>query len=283
LEELLYQNYLKNSFDICLNLVNQLSQLDPNNPTILHDRGLIYMKLGRYKESEEEYQKSLEINGNSEHSWLDLGTLYQIMGEYKKAELAFKNSLNISPEWSPSWNTLGNLYHNHLRKYSEAEYAYLKAIDIDENFAYPKYNLVFLYRDKLNKLKEAKELFESIPDNKDLRDSHFLNKALFAYYEKNAGIAKGFMIEALDEIDDSLPSHTQDDWWKAAATVVKLGYGTHFLQILSESGYDVILRPYYVAIQALIRKNSDLFFNSIAAEVREPAKRILEMMKKYNQ
>lgn len=283
LEELLYQNYLKNSFDICLNLVNQLSQLDPNNPTILHDRGLIYMKLGRYRESEEEYQKSLAINGNSEHSWLDLGTLYQIIGEYKKAELAFKNSLNISPEWSPSWNTLGNLYHNHLRKYSEAEYAYLKAIDIDENFAYPKYNLVFLYRDNLNKLKEAKELFESIPDNQELRDSHFLNKALFAYYEKNAGIAKGFIIKALDEIDGFLPSNTQDDWWRTAATIVKLGYGTHFLQTLSENGYDVILRPYYVAIQALIRKNSDLFFNSIAAEVREPAKRILEMMKKYNQ
>ncbi len=283
LEEYLYQNYLINNFDICLNIVNQLLQLDPNNPTIFHDRGLIYMKLGRYRESEEEYRKSLAINGNSEHSWLDLGILYQIMGEYEKAELALKNSINISPEWSHSWNTLGNLYHNHLRKYSEAEYAYLKAIDIDENFAYPKYNLVFLYRDKLNKLKEAEELFESIPDNKELKDSCFLNKALFAYYEKNAGIAKGFIIEALNEIDDSLPSNTQDDWWKSAVTIVKLGYGTHFLQTLSENGYDVILRPYYVAIQALTRKNSDLFFNSIAAEVREPAKRILEMMKKYNQ
>ena len=283
LEEYLYQNYLINNFDICLNIVNQLLQLDPNNPTIFHDRGLIYMKLGRYRESEEEYQKSLAINGNSEHSWLDLGTLYQILEKYEKAELALKNSINISPEWSHSWNTLGNLYHNHLRKYSEAEYAYLKAIDIDENFAYPKYNLVFLYRDNLNKLKEAKDLFESIPDNKELKDSHFLNKALFAYYEKNAGIAKGFIIEALDEIDNSLPSNTQDDWWRTAATIVKLGYGTHFLQTLSENGYDVILRPYYVAIQALIRKNSDLFFNSIAAEVREPAKKILEMMKKYNQ
>lgn len=283
LEELLYQNYLKNNFDICLNLVNELSQLDPNNPTIFHDRGLIYMKLGRYRESEEEYQKSLAINGNSEHSWLDLGTLYQIMGEYKKAELALKNSINISPQWSHTWNSLGNLYHNHLRKYLEAENAYNKAIEIDENFAYPKYNLVFLYRDNLNKLKEAKELFESITDDEKLKDSHFLNKALFAYYEKNAGIAKGFIVEALDEIDDFLPSNTQDDWWRAAATIVKLGFGTHLLQTLSENGYDVILRPYYVAIQALIRKNPDLFFNSIAAEVREPAKRILEMMRKYNQ
>ena len=57
------------------------------------------------------------------------------------------------------------------------------------------------------------------------------------------------------------------------------GYiGVHTIVDLVQNGYDVILRPYYVAIQALTRKNSDLFFNSIAAEVREPAKRILEMI-----
>jgi tetratricopeptide (TPR) repeat protein len=282
-EEQLHQNYLKSRFDICLDIINQLFQLDPNNPAIPHDRGLIYMKLGKYVESEKEYQRSLEINKNSAHSWHDLGLLYTIIGKYGKAELALKNSVNISPEWSGSWNTLGYLYHIHLKKYSDAEDAYLKAINLDNNFTYPKYNLVFLYRDKLNKLKEAKEIFESIPDNTELKDCHFLNEALFAYYEKNAGIAKGFITKALNEIKDALPYNTQDDWWKAAATIVKLGFGTHFLQTLSENGYDIILKPYYVAIQALMRKNSDLFFNSIAAEVREPAKKILEIMKKYNQ
>ncbi len=283
LEEYLYENYLKNNFSECLSILNELSKLDPNNPFIHHDYGLTYMKLGRYRESEEEYLKSLDINKDSSHSWLDLGTLYQVTCEYEKSDSAFNKSIKLLPEWSHSWNSLGNLYQNHLKKYSEAENAYLKAIHFDENFAYPKYNLVFLYRDKLNKLKEAKELFESITDNSELKDSHFLNKALFAYYEKNAGIAKGFIIEALNEIDDSLPSDTQDDWWRTAATIVKLGYGTHFLQTLAENGYDVILRPYYVAIHALIQKNPDLFFNSIAAEVREPAKKILEMMKRYNQ
>jgi tetratricopeptide (TPR) repeat protein len=279
----LYQNHLQ-KYDESEQFYLKAIQINPNFPNALNGLGVLYYShLKKYKEAEKYLKKAVEI-GNNILAYNNLGILYMLhLGKYKEAEALFLKSLSINSKDINVWNSLGNLYQNYLGKYKESETAYLKAIDIDKDFAYPKYNLVFLYRDKLNKLKEAKEIFESISDNKELRDCHFLNEALFAYYEKNAGIAKGFIIEALNEIDDSLPSNTQDDWWKAAATIVKLGYGTHFLQTLSENGYDVILRPYYVAIQALIRKNSDLFFNSIAAEVREPAKRILEMMKKYNQ
>jgi tetratricopeptide (TPR) repeat protein len=279
----LYQNHLKR-YEESEQFYLKALQIDPNFSNAWNGRGdLYYLHFKKYKEAEEYFKKAIEIDGNIA-AYNNLAILYsQHLGKYLEAEKIYIKCLSINSEIMGTWNNLGNLYQNHLSKYNESETAYLKAIEIGTNNLYPKYNLVFLYRDKLSKLKEAKQLFESIPDIEELRECYFLNKAIFAYYEKNAGIAKGFIIEALDEIDDSLPSNTQDDWWKAAATIVKLGYGTHFLQTLSENGYDVILRPYYVAIQALIRKNSDLFFNSIAAEVREPAKRILEMMKKYNQ
>jgi tetratricopeptide (TPR) repeat protein len=313
-----FEFHSEKKWDESYKVAQQTLNLEPNNAIILNNYGVACMNIKKYLQAEEVYLKALKNNSKCRLAWHNLGNLYLHLKKYSDAEKAYLNAneiddenidtwnnlaylylhyldnykesekgylkiVNLNPNRVEAWNSLGNLYHNYLRKYPEAEYAYLKAIEIDNKYDYPKYNLVFLYRDKLNKLKEAKELFESIPDNEELRDSHFLNKALFAYYEKNAGIAKGFIIEALDEIDNSLPLNTQDDWWKAAATIVKLGYGTHFLQTLAENGYDVILRPYYVAIQALIRKNPDLFFNSIAAEVREPAKRILEMMKKYNQ
>jgi tetratricopeptide (TPR) repeat protein len=279
----LYQNHLQ-KYDESEQFYLKAIQINPNFSNALNGLGILYYShLKKYTEAEKYLKKAIEV-GDNIFAYNNLGTLYMLhLGKYKEAETLFLKSLSINSKDINVWNSLGNLYQIYLGKYSEAETAYLNAIAIDNNFAYPKYNLVFLYRDKLSKLKEAKEIFESIPEIEDLKDCHFLNEALFAYYEKNAGIAKGFIIKALNEINDSLPYNTQDDWWKAAATIVKLGFGTHFLQTLSENGYDIILKPYYVAIQALIRKNSDLFFNSIAAEVREPAKKILEIMKKYNQ
>jgi hypothetical protein len=68
-----------------------------------------------------------------------------------------------------------------------------------------------------------------------------------------------------------------------AAMIVKLGFGNSLLNVFSANGYDVIFKPMYVAIEALTKNEDDLFFNSIAAEVREPAKQIMEIMKNYMQ
>jgi len=203
------------------------------------------------------------------------------LGEYQDSEKSYLKAIELDKNFATAWNNLGNLYQNHLGQYQESEKAYLKAIELDKSDDYPKYNLVFLYRDKLNRLEEAKTLFNTIPVSEELKDTHLLHQALFAYYDANAGIAKEFLLEALQLVKNGLPSNTQDDWWRAGAIAVKLGYGTHFLQTLAENGFDIILKPYYVAIQALMQPNPELFFNSIATEVREPAKKIMEIITKY--
>ena len=122
----------------------------------------------------------------------------------------------------------------------------------------------------------------TISEDARLMDTHALHEALFAYYEQNLGNAKTHILSALEAIKDELPPETQDDWWRSAATIVKLDHGQHFVQILKESGYDIVLRPYYEAIRALLEKDSESHFNTIAAEVREPARKILEFMQRYN-
>lgn len=259
-------------------------EINENVADVWLNLGNLYSdKFGRHLESEKAYLKAIEINENFVYAWVNLGILYQYqLGKLFEAEKAYLKAIKIDENFKYTWNSLGNLYQDHLSRYGEAENAYLRAIRIDENQEYPKYNLIFLYRDKLNKYKEAKEIFKNLELNL-ARDSHFLNQALFAYYEGNKGIAKEALVNAVGELDFGLPSDTQDDWWRAGAIAVKLGYGEHFLSVLKETGYDIILRPYYVAIQALMQPKPELFFNSIAAEIREPAKKIVEIMKKYSQ
>ncbi|WP_259016624.1 tetratricopeptide repeat protein [Emticicia fluvialis] len=258
-------------------------ELDEKDSKIWALLGNLYHEyLEKYERAESAYLKSIELDEKEPRVWGALGQLYHHnLGKHEEAEEAYLEAIALDNKLFGVWNRLGNLYQDNLKKFQEAEQAYLNAIKVEGDNIYARYNLIFLYRDKLKQIEKAKEVFMSIERNEELEDSYMLNQAIFAYYENNAGIAKDFLTGALRTIKDSLSSNTQDDWWRTGAVAVKLGFGEHFLQVLEENGYDVILRPYYVAIQALLQKKPDLFFNSIAAEVREPAKKIMEWMKKY--
>ncbi|WP_221307367.1 tetratricopeptide repeat protein, partial [Rhabdobacter roseus] len=179
------------------------------------------------------------------------------------------------------WNRLGTLYEDHLARYQEAEAAYLKAIQLDENDILPKLNLLFMYRDKLNQLNKAKALFSEMKEPAEFIDSYWLNASLFALYDKNLGIATTHLLQALQITKGTLPATTQDDWWRYAAVTVRLGYGQAILDALQEHGYDLLLRPYYVAIQSLLVKDSNAFLDSIAVEIREVAADLAERIRRY--
>lgn len=238
--------------------------------------------LQEYEKAENAYKISIKLEPNNSSSYLGLGNLYENHFEkIEKAETAFLKVLELNENKLSAWNSIGNLYLDHLQEFEKAETAFLNAININPDVYYPKYNLVFLYRDKMNKSLEAEKLFNEFKINEEIEDSYWLNKSLFDLYKKNEGIAKDFLIKALDKIDDKLPTNTQDDWWRFGAVVAKLGYGNWFLQILEENGFDIILAPYYVAIKAMSEKNSEGYLNSKAVEIREPARKIMEIMKKY--
>lgn len=238
--------------------------------------------LKEYEKAETAYLNSIELVNNDFNAWNGLSNLYQNhLQRYDKAETAYLKSIEINPNNLHQWNSLGNLYLDHLQEYKKAENAFLNAIKIDSKTNVAKYNLVFLYRDKMNKLKEAEKYFNDLDIDKNIEDSYWLNKSLFELYKRNEGVANEYIEKALIKIQDKLPDTTQDDWWRFGAVATKLGYGNWLLQILEENGYNTILAPYYVAIKALTEKDSEGYLNSKAVEIREPARKIMEIMKKY--
>lgn len=192
-----------------------------------------------------------------------------------------KEILTIKPQNASIWNLLGVLYTRHLGNCEEAEKAYKRAIELDEMSINPKLNLIFLYRDKMNRLQEAKALFDASGEPNGAKDNYWLNAALFALYDKNRGIAEKYLLQALEYTDGKFPITTQDDWWRFAAVTIRLGYGQAILEVLQQHGFDVVLRPYFVAIQSLLAKDSNAFLNSIAAEVREVAADLAERIKRF--
>ena len=245
--------------------------------------GNLFLLIGEHKKSEEAYYQAIELKRNFSNAWNGLGYLFSQQGKYEEAKEAYIKAVSKDKKFSPSWNGLGNLYQNFFFNNVESEKSYLKALDLDPLESVIKLNLVSLYRDRMNRLSQAKELFNSIPFKDSPVDSHALNEALFAYCDQNAGIAKEWLEKGLLQIKDRLPTNTQDDWWRSGAVSVKLGFGSHFLAVMKEHGFDTILRPYYVAIQALMEPKPESFLISKAAEVREPARQIMNWMKRYNE
>jgi len=242
--------------------------------------GIVYKDdLGKYQEAEQAFKKAIELDPKDFHAWFDLGSLYmRFLREYKEAERALKTASDLDDQSDLCWQSLGMLYQDHLGQYQKAEWAYEKSLAIAPSNADNKYNLIFLWRDKLNKLTQARELFDSLSESERIKDTHLLNAAIFAFYEKNAGIAGGFLQQALLETNGSLTSRTINDWYRTAAAIIRLGFADSLLHAFTDTGYDQIFKPFYVAIQALAKKEDPLFLNSIAAEIREPAIVIMNLI-----
>ena len=260
-------------------------KIDPKYDFGWDGLGTSLLSLGRHQEAEVAYRTAIKINPKNPTQLINLGSLLTLSGRYQEAEEAYLTAIKIIPQLPYLWNALGCLYQDYSAMYQDAKKAYYKAIELDPKFILPKVNLVFLYRDKLNDLVAAKALFEDtegLYQQVEIQDTAYLHEAIFDLYDKNWGISAGFWKQALGEIEDKLPHHTQDDWQRSAAVAVKLGYGQNLMALLEETGHHRQLRPFYEAIKALTINSEDYLRTQVAAEVREVALAMYAYMKKYN-
>lgn len=237
------------------------------------------------------YEKIIEISDkwiklftNNASAYNNRGFAFGELKEYEKAIVDYTKAIELDGNYVDAYNSLGNIYLDILKEYEKAREIFIKAIAIDQNTVSPKFNLIFLLRDKLHNMQEAKKWFEEVKkiDYSEIIDSYNLIEAVFAFYDKNAGIGSDFLRQALGVIGENLPETTFDDWQRSAAVIVKLGYGEELLEVFRQTGHDKILRPFYEAVQALIYGTPD-YLNSVAAELRESALSIYEFMKRYNE
>jgi hypothetical protein len=145
-----------------------------------------------------------------------------------------------------------------------------------------KVMLVSLYRDKMGQLERAKALFETLGKESFLQDSWYLHSTLFALHDKNLGIASSAFEKALEVVNEALPANTQDDWWRFVAAVHRLGYTREILAVMEKTGHHITLRPFFEAIKTLAEGTDD-YLNSVALEVREPARFILEQIRRVGE
>jgi len=121
----------------------------------------------------------------------------------------------------------------------------------------------------------------------------FLDKTLSELYNQNKGLAREHVLQAFEilEKEKKISTIANNNWWaKFGSIVINLNYGLWLLDILKDKNYDIVLSPFYTAIQALKiekhdskngKEKAELYLKNRAIEISDPARTIIEKMKKY--
>jgi tetratricopeptide (TPR) repeat protein len=282
-----------------LDCYEQAIKLNPEDDNFWIGKGDVLLLLERYEGASACYEEAIRLNSKNEKAWLNNGICLDSMKKYKDAIDSFDKAIELDAKNPTAWSNKGYALIE-LGKYLDAVDAYKKSIEIDHENISSKFNLIFLYRDKLGEMNKAVELYNSIDKeiinenkNKFFICRYCLHKTLFELYNKNNGLARESLLQAFEilEREDKISSIANMYWWiRFGSVVIKLGYGLWLLAILEEKGYNIVLSPYYTAIQALEieqqdgkngKKNAEIYLKNRAVEISDPAKIIVEKMKKY--
>ena len=212
---------------------------------------LLMIHLGRYDESEQAYRRAIELDSKFAAPWNGLGNLLMDhLERYGEAEQAFRRAIELDSKFAAPWNGLGNLLMIHLGRYDESEQAFGAALNLDVQFDPARLNLVFLQRDILIRPEAARKSLSQMLDKGQLVDVQSLHEALFAAYDRKWYSTELHLIEAEQQADGSIPASNWDDWCRASAVLLHLGFGEEFLDFLCSSGIDQRLSSWFAATKA---------------------------------
>lgn len=222
--------------------------------------------------AEEQFRKALKDDPQSHLAWNGLGIVQAThKGQYDDARGSFTKAVEYGPSEAQYLNSLGNLEYDHFHNTEAAEKHFKKALELNPSEDSVRHNYAFMLRDTLGRSAEAKEMLATLSQSDSWKDTQALHRALFAAHEDNWGQAMDALKCALGEIKNSaFPRNTHDDWCRASAVLIKLGFGSKLLEFLESEGIQDTMMPWFEALKAHVVGDRQMLLN-IPAEARDAA------------
>lgn len=253
--------------------------IDPNYaPAWINLGDLLANKLQRFDEAETAYREASARDPKINAPWSSLGDLLRDhLHRYSEAEATYKKALDLNPHDAISWNGLGNLYCDFLNRPSDADAAYEAALRTDMAKEISLQNRIFLHRDFMGEGSATHVMMNELEalSKPNLPDTTALQKALFAAYDSNWGLAQNALSKAIAIREDGFVASNTDDWLRCSAVLLHLNYGTELLEFLDERGDTARLRPWVEALRAVQIGNKKALQN-VAPEIRVTAEQLYD-------
>ncbi|OYW74077.1 MAG: hypothetical protein B7Z37_19205 [Verrucomicrobia bacterium 12-59-8] len=242
---------------------------------------LLSHHLQRSAEAVQAFEKVLSIDPKNVSAWFQLALL-DIMhsAQPEEGKKKFLKILDIDPTNAAALNSLGNLEYDVFGNLTEAAKHFEATLKADPDADQARHNYIFLIRDSLGDMARAKSLVAELRQPDQWKDSQALHRTLFACYEDNWGLASTALLEALASIDyGAFPKNSEDDWFRASAVMIKLGFATKLLSLLIEQNCNTRMIPWFAALEAHQTGDKQLLLN-YPPEVRPAAELIYDQIEK---
>lgn len=151
----LNEEYLKKAKQDCIEarkFENKYEKL----ADLLYEIGIYYLEIKRYREAEEAFNLSKEINPMNKYLHNAIGNLYFSQGHFLNAEDEYNIAIMLDQSFSYPYNGLGNIQYEYYKDFEKSLSLYQKSLNLyqstkkKKNFSRPYHNMgnVYLYRPK---------------------------------------------------------------------------------------------------------------------------------------
>lgn len=157
---ILYDNWEGKSGNPIETLIRLNDVLDYWDPVMLHNQGLVLVKIGRYIEALESFTRSLEIGGDNVYTRCNIADvlfrLNQPLRSFRASEMVYERALKLDLKDSEFFTFLGDLFFK-LVSYKQEDYllalaleCYNKSLQIkpDDPYTLKRSKLIFNSKDQ---------------------------------------------------------------------------------------------------------------------------------------
>jgi len=145
--------YYAEQYQDAKDIYDRILELNPNNPMLLHNRGISYGQLGKYDEALADFNHALELRPDAPGTLINRGNAYTELARYDEALADLNRSLELDPDNPAAFNNRGNAYFR-LKRYDEALADFNRSLELRPDDADTIHNRGTVYI-KLGKYNEA--------------------------------------------------------------------------------------------------------------------------------
>jgi len=121
-------------YDEADKIFTKILEIDPKQPDIWYNKGIVAAKLGRYDEAVLAYGRATDLKPGDSEAWYQKASSLYYLKRYGEAVDACNQSLALEPKNPYAWYNLG-IALTELKRYNESIRAYDKALAIKPDYS----------------------------------------------------------------------------------------------------------------------------------------------------